>query len=243
MMPNAILDRDDVRPQGGAVMTKPFLYAAWLADGDRDPGALAAYVHAIRAWPGAGASAAYALLPRTPVMQSINDRLAHTDVESSAHLPDVVVLAEAETLDAALDLDARLQGTPATVVVRGIYREVVAAAGTTPAPAEGFGPAIQLGTFAMRSAADEWAITQWYRTRRLPSFCASPGSIRVRRFVSACGGPAKFAVLYEFASLEDRVAHFEPLEVIDHDEARPTAAARTVHAPMSPGIGAALDVG
>jgi hypothetical protein len=226
-------------------MTKPFLYAAWLlADGDinRNPGAVGAYVHAIRAWPGAGASAAYALLPRTPVMQSINDRLAHTDVESYANLPDVVVLTEVDSLDAALDLDARLQTPPATVIVRGIYREVVAVAGTTPAPADGFGPAIQLGTFAMRSAADEWAVTQWYRTRRLPSFSTSPGSIRARRFVSACGGPAKLAILYEFTTLEDRVAHFEPLELIDHDEARPTAAARTVHAPMSPSIGAALDV-
>jgi hypothetical protein len=224
-------------------MTKPFLYAAWLlADGDinRSPGMVAAYVHAIRAWPAAGAPAAYALLPRTPVMQSINDRLAHTDVESYAHLPDIVVLTEVDSLDAALDLDARLQAPAATVIVRGIYREVVAVAGTT--PADGFGPAIQLGTFAMRSAADEWAVTQWYRTRRLPSFSTSPGSIRARRFVSACGGPAKLAVLYEFTSLEDRVAHFEPLELVDHDEARPTAAARTVHAPMSPSIGAALDV-
>jgi len=227
-------------------MTKPFLYAAWLlADGDtdRNSGPVAAYVDAVRAWSGAGASAAYALLPMTPVMQSINDRLDHTDVESYARLPDVVVLTEVDSLDAALDLDARLQATPATVAVRGIYQEVVAVTGTTPAPADGFGPAIQLGTFTMRSPADEWAVTEWYRTRRLPSFSTSPGSIRVRRFVSACGGPAKLAVLYEFTSLEDRVAHFEPLELIDHDEARPTAAARTVHAPMSPSIGAALDVG
>lgn len=225
-------------------MTKPFLYVAWLrTDDDGSPGAVAAYMHAVRARPGAGASAAYALLPRTPGLQSINDRLAHTDVESYAHPPNVVALTEVDTLDAALDLDARLQAPPATVVVRGIYREVVAVAGTAAAPAEGFGPAIQLGTFSMRSAADEWAVTEWYRTRRLPSFSASPGSIRVRRFVSACGGPAKLAVLYEFASLEDRLAHFEPLELVDHDVARPTAAARTVHAPMSPSIGAALDVG
>ncbi|HSK96587.1 MAG TPA: hypothetical protein VK891_08230 [Euzebyales bacterium] len=224
-------------------MTRPFLYAAWLlADGGGER-AIAAYVDAISAWPGAGTPAAYELLPKTPVLRTITDRLAHTDVESYAHLPDVVVLAETDSLDAALDLDARLQTTPATVVVRGIYREVVAVAGTSPAPADGFGPVIQLGTFAMPSAADEWAVTEWYRTRRLPSFSASPGSIRVRRFVSACGGPAKLAVLYEFTSLEDRAAHFEPLELVDHDETRPTAAARTIHPPMSPGIGAALDVG
>lgn len=226
-------------------MTAPFLYAAWLLDdgGDRASGAVATHVRAVRAWPGGGPSAAYALLPRTPVLQSIRDRLDDIDGESYAHLPDVVVLTEVDSLDAGLDLDARLRETPATVVVRGIYREVVTVGGTAPVPAEGFGPAIQLGTFTMRSAADEWAVTEWYRTRRLPSFSTSAGSIRVRRFVSACGGPAKLAVLYEFTSLEDRVAHFEPLEVADHDEARPTAATRTVHAPMSPGIGAALDVG
>jgi hypothetical protein len=227
-------------------LTKPFLYATWLhagGDADRDLGAVAACADAIRAEPGAGAARAYALLPKTPVLQSIADRLAHTDVESYTQLPDVVVLTELDNLDAALDLDARVGTTPATVVVRGIYREVVTVAGTAPAPADGFGPVIQLGTFSMPSAEDEWAVTEWYRTRRLPSFSASPGSIRVRRFVSACGGPAKLAVLYEFTSLEDREAHFEPLELVDHDEARPTAAARTVHAPMSPSIGAALDLG
>jgi hypothetical protein len=219
-------------------MAKPFLYASWLYAGS-DPGAVANHVDALRASPGA-AAAAYTLLPRTPVMQSINDRLAHIDVESYAHLPDTVVLTDVDTLDAALDLDARPQAMP--VVVRGIYREIVTVAGTAPAPAEGFAPAIQLGTFSMRSAADEWAVTQWYRTRRLPRFSAIPGSIRARRFVSVCGGPAKLAVLYEFTSLEDRVTHFEPLELSDHDETRPTAAARTVHAPMSPSIGAALDL-
>jgi hypothetical protein len=227
-------------------MTKAFLYAAWLHSGGRRD-TVAAYVRAVRAWPSASATgphasatAAYTLLPRTPVMQSISERLAHTGVELYPHLPDVVVLAGVDTLDAALDLDAHLQAMP--VVVRGIYREVVTVAGTAPSPAGGFAPAIQLGTFAMRSAADEWAVTQWYRTRRLPSFSAIPGSIRARRFVSACGGPAKLAVLYEFTSLDDRARHFEPLELSDHDETRPTAATRTVHAPMSPSIGAALDL-
>lgn len=218
-------------------MVEPFLYAAWLHAGD-EHSAVAAYVRAVRASRGAVAAAAYALVPRTPVMQSINDRLAHTSAESYAHLPDVVVLTEVNSLDAALDLDTRLQTMQ--VVVRGIYREITTVAGT--ASADGFAPAIQLGTFSMRSAADEWAVAEWYRTRRLPSFSAIPGSIRARRFVSACGGPAKLAVLYEFTSLDDRVTHFEPLELSDHDETRPTAAARTVHAPMSPSIGAALDL-
>lgn len=220
-------------------MTKPFLYAAWLLAGD-DTSAARAHLRAIEAWSGAGATAAYALVARTPVMQSIADRLARTDSASSVGLPDVVVLADLDSLDAALDLDAQLRTAPATVVVRGVYREIVAIAGTARPPAHGFGPVIQLGTFEMRSAADEWAVTEWYRMRRLPSFGAVPGSIRARRYVSACGGPAKLAVLYEFTSLEERAAHFEPLEVVDHDEARPTAAARTVHAPMSPAIGTVL---
>jgi hypothetical protein len=221
---------------------RPFLYVAWLLAGeDAGADAVDTFVGAVRASGGAGAVGAYRLLPRTPVMQSINDRLDHVDVEAYP-LPDTVVLAELDSLDAALDLDAHVRSTSAAVVVRGVYREVVAMTGTEAPPAEGYAPVIQLGAFNMRSAEDEWAVTEWYRSRRLPSFCASPGSIRVRRFVSVCGGPAKLAVLYEFTSLSERAEHFEALELVDHDEARPSAATRTVHAPMSPSVGVALDL-
>ena len=58
----------------------------------------------------------------------------------------------------------------------------------------GFGPVVQLGTFSMSAPADEWALTEWYRTRRRPSFAAIPGPMRARRFASACGGPAQLAI-------------------------------------------------
>ena len=226
-------------------MTAPFLHACWLAAPASEVDPVAAHVRAVRRLPGAGATAAYALEPRTPVMQAITSRLGQLDADAYARLPNRVVLTELADLDAGLDLDAHLRresgdAAAKAVVVRGLYREIVSGDGTDPAPAVGFGPVIQLGTFTMRSAADEWAVCEWYRNRRLPSFSTTPGSIRARRFVSACGGPAKLAVLYEFSSLEQRRVHFEPLESADHDEHRPTAAARTVHPPMSPGIGTAL---
>ncbi len=186
---------------------------------------------------------AYVLTPKTPVMRSITGRLEHMDIDVYDTIPTHVVLTEVDTLDAGLALEAQLRtaGEPdAFVVVHGLYREVTTVEGTLGPPASGFGAAIQLGTFTMRSAEDEWAVSEWYRSRRLPSFSRIPGGHRARRYVSVCGGPAKLGILYEFRSLEDRAAHFEPLETVDHDEDRPTAATRTVHPPMSPSVGALL---
>lgn len=220
-------------------MTAPFLRAAWVAGADDDT---RRYADALRRCQAAGATEAYVLQPKTPVMQDITGRLEHMDAASYATLPTHVVLTEVASLDAALDLEAQLRPAPdrLLVVVSGLYREVATVEGTLGAPAAGFGPAIQLGTFTMRSAEDEWAVSEWYRSRRLASFSQIEGAHRARRYVSAAGGPAKLAILYEFRSLQDRAAHFEPLETVDHDEDRPTAATRTVHPPMSPSVGALL---
>ena len=237
-------------------MTRPFLRACWLASSSGDgegPSTTAAngYLRLIAAASEVGASRAYRLVEGGSIMQSVKARLADMDLDAYEALPDCLVLTECDTLDSAVALDAHLDEATAEggggshglrVVVRGIYREITFTPGVEEAPASGFAPAIQLGTFNMASADDEWAITEWYRTRRLPSFSTMKGGIRVRRLVSACGGPAKLGVLYEYASLEARLEHFEPLEAVDHDERHPTAATRTVHPPMSPSIGSALPV-
>ena len=224
-------------------MTAPLLRASWIAGTEA---AVRSYAGRVGGQHGADATAAYELRPKTPVMRDITGRLDHMDVDVYEILPTHLVLSEVATLDDGLSIEAALAGTTAddlTVVVHGLYREVVTVEGTLGAPTSGFGPAIQFGTFRMRSAQDEWAVSEWYRTRRLPSFSRIDGGHRARRYVSVCGGPAKLGILYEFRSLEDRAAHFEPLETVDHDENRPTAATRTVHPPMSPSVGAVLPPG
>ena len=221
-------------------MTNGLLRAAWVAGAHR---AVRSYADTVRDLAGPGATEAFVLAPKTATMESITGRLEHMDVDRYDTVPTHLVLSEVATLDEGLTLEAALatgaESLP-SVVVSGLYREVVTVEGKLGPPASGFGAAIQFGTFAMRSAADEWAVSEWYRTRRLPSFRRMEGGHRARRYVSVCGGPAKLGVLYEFRSLADRAAHFEPLETVDHDEDQPTAAARTVHPPMSPSVGELL---
>ena len=221
-------------------MTAAFLRAAWVALPDDDSAPVHRYSTDLQTR-GGGAGAVFALQPKSAVMRDITSRLDHMDEHRYRTLPTHLVLTEVATLDDGLQLEAALEG-PAdlTVIVSGLYREVTTVEGVLGPPEGGFGAAVQLGTFSMRSAADEWAVSEWYRTRRLPSFSRIDGGHRARRFVSVCGGPAKLAVLYEFRSLDDRRDHFEPLETVDHDEGRPTAATRTVHPPMSPSVGALL---
>ena len=219
-------------------MTAGFLRAAWVAGTGADA---LAYAELVGGQAGAGPTATYALTPKTPVMQDITGRLDHMDVDAYETLPTHVVLTEVADLDDGLELEAILvRDTSIDVVVAGLYREVATVIGTLGPPEDGPAAAIQLGTFTMRSAADEWAVSDWYRNRRFPSFSRIPGGHRARRYVSVCGGPGKLGVLYEFVSLGDRVEHFEPLETVDHDEQRPSAAARTVHPPMSPSVGTLL---
>ena len=219
-------------------MNAGFLRAAWVAG--TGPEALA-YAEIVRGTAGAGPTATYALTPKTPVMQEITGRLDHMDRDVYATLPTHVVLTEVTDLDDGLTLEAAVgQDAGIDVVVAGLYREVATVIGTLGPPAGGPAAAIQLGTFTMRSAADEWAVSEWYRNRRLPSFSGITGGHRARRYVAVCGGPGKLGVLYEFRSLADRAEHFEPLETVDHDEQRPSAAARTIHPPMSPSVGTLL---
>ena len=231
-------------------MLPPFVRACWMtASPGSDTGAevVRAYLELLGASEDARSSAAYALVERTSLMTSIRDRLADLDRGEDAQLPDTLVLTEVASVDAGLDLEAHVEagiaglraelGADAQIVVEGLYREITFTDGVEEPPASGFGPVVQFGTFDMASAEDEWAVSDWYRTRRLASFSKIPGGIRARRLVSVCGGPAKLGVLYEFTSPEARVKHFEPLEAVDHDEDRPTAAARTIHPAMSPSVG------
>ncbi|MFC1665944.1 hypothetical protein ACFL17_10045, partial [Pseudomonadota bacterium] len=69
------------------------------------------------------------------------------------------------------------------------------APGTTP------GPAIQMGSFRIRSLEEEFDLGSWYAQYRFPAMARMPGCIATRKLVSIVGW-AKHAVLYEFTSLE-----------------------------------------
>ena len=107
------------------------------------------------------------------------------------------------------------------------------AAGTTP------GPAIQMGSFRVRTVAEEFDLGCWYAQYRLPHMAQLPGSIASRKLFCVAGW-AKHAVMYEFSSLEARLANFEePHEshALDPKEWTGRIVRYTIHAPGSPTVG------
>ena len=105
-------------------------------------------------------------------------------------------------------------------------------AGSTPAPA------IQFGTFRVRSLDEEFDLGCWYAQYRLPFMAQMTGSVATRKLVCVAGWP-KHGILYEFTSLEDRLANFEtPHEsfALDPKEWTGRVVRYTVHAPGSPTV-------
>lgn len=101
------------------------------------------------------------------------------------------------------------------------------------------GPAIQMGSFRMRTTEDEFDLGRWYAQYRLPFMARTPGCIATRKLVGVAGW-AKHSVLYEFTSLQARLQHFEePHEALALDRSRweSQVMATTVHAPGSPFVG------
>lgn len=109
-------------------------------------------------------------------------------------------------------------------------------------PGTGPGPAIQMGSFRMRTPEEEFDLGRWYAQYRLPYMAQMQGSIATRKLAGVAGW-AKHSVLYEFTSLEARLRHFEePHEALALDRTRweSQVIAGTVHAPGSPFIGERL---
>lgn len=106
-------------------------------------------------------------------------------------------------------------------------------------PGTGPGPAIQMGSFCLRTPEEEFDLGKWYAQYRLPFMAQLKGSIATRKLTGVAGW-AKHSVLYEFTSLEARLRHFEePHEALALDRTRweSQVIAGTVHAPGSPFIG------
>ena len=106
------------------------------------------------------------------------------------------------------------------------------------APGSTPGPAIQMGSFRLRTVEDEFEIGRWYAQFRMPFMAQMPGCIATRKLVGVAGW-AKHAVLYEFESMEMRLKHFEePHEALALDPKHWSSRVvkNTVHAPGSPTI-------
>lgn len=168
-------------------------------------------------------------------MRRLGEALGRLDM-GIPHEPTHLMLVRTDDAASAFDV-ADLDGDE--VVARALYAAVAAADGPEDDQTVGFAPAIQFGTFSMSDVNAEWEVARWYHSLRLPEFEVTPGAVRATRYVSVAG-PAKFAILYEFVSLDARLEYFERKQEIHAlDSSHPTGAvvARTRHAPMSPSIG------
>lgn len=104
------------------------------------------------------------------------------------------------------------------------------------------GPAIQMGSFRVRSIEDEFDLGCWYAQYRLPHMARMPGCIAARK-LNCVAGWVKHAILYEFVSLKARLRDFEePHEALAMDAKEWTGRVvrYTVHTPGSPVIGPRL---
>lgn len=104
------------------------------------------------------------------------------------------------------------------------------------------GPAIQMGSFRVRSIEEEFDLGCWYAQYRLPHMARMPGCIAARK-LNCVAGWAKHAILYEFVSLEARLRDFEePHEALAMDAKEWTGRVvrYTIHTPGSPVIGPRL---
>ena len=70
------------------------------------------------------------------------------------------------------------------------------------------GPAIQMGSFRMRTHEQEFELARWYAQFRMPYMAQMPGCISTRKLLGVAGW-AKHGVLYEFESLEMRLKPVE----------------------------------
>ena len=137
---------------------------------------------------------------------------------------------------AAQEMTARRIGTRTAVFVEearinGPEYDRIVPSGTP-------GPAIQMGSFRVRSVEEEFDLAAWYAQYRLPAMARMAGCIQTRKLLSVAGW-AKHSVLYEFISLEARHENFQKHEsrALDEKNWSNRILKYTIHAPGSPSVG------
>jgi hypothetical protein len=234
------------------------IWATWydLEDGGRD-GFLQwmheHYLPSLKMRPGFAWVAHYQSEGGGPAMRQVRDTLItrpDDDIGSGSQFlmlagaasphtflnPSVLVVEREQPADVRAML-AKRRGVR-TAIFSEEYRVSGPAAGARPAGTTP-GPAIQMGSFRVRSIEEEFDLGCWYAQYRLPHMAQMPGSIASRKLICVAGW-AKHAVMYEFTSLEARLANFEePHEshALDPKEWTGRIVRYTVHAPGSPTVG------
>lgn len=233
----------------------PVLRASWIdsnaSDRDELPSDFADYLRALNDLEGTGQTVAYALNPGGEAMQKLANHVQRIEVagHDGPYVPDWLVLTEEPTVEGILDveekvakLNAAALGSNYEIIARAAYHELKSVRGPeSNGGAEGLPPALQFGSFSCETVDDEWDLTLWYDTYRMPAIEKMPGAIGCRRYQSVAG-PGKYAVLYEFVSIEARMENYEkPIESHSLDPDHPWKVADyTIHTPMSPSVGSAV---
>lgn len=233
-------------------MASPVLRATWFASGDSQtaPDELARYLSLVNEL-SVNACALYRIDQGGPEMSRIASSLSRLDAPAGQQAPDWMVLTQFPSFDDAMAAEEELVSTAVEssrvdgirLQARAAFIQLTEAAKPEADPAQ-FAPAVQFGTFSMQSPADEWAISNWYLYHRIPEFMKLRSAIRVRRYASVAGQP-KYGILYEFTSLEDRVAEFEiPMESLVREAGNPSQEiiSRTIHTSSSPTVGMKFDL-
>ena len=202
--------------------------------------------------PGYAWAAHYHITGGGSHMQKIHDRLERPDAAEVPGGTQYLVLVGAASPHvffnpAALQQERQEDGeTGDMLALRSgartcIFSEEVRVTGpecARSAPGSVTGPAIQMGSFRIRTIEEEYDLGAWYAQYRLPAMSRMPGCIRTRKLISAAGW-AKHSVLYEFTSLEARQEHFQGHESLALDDKVWTSKiiGYTIHAPGSPSVG------
>ena len=219
-------------------------YLAWLHED---------YLPRLLRRPGYAWAAHYQITGGGSDMQEIHDRLSRSDAEDVPDGSQYLVLVGAASPHvffnpAAVENEQQESGKTGEMLAlrRGtrvcIFSEEARVTGpecARSAPGSVPGPAIQMGSFRIRSVEEEYDLGAWYAQYRLPAMSRMPGCIRTRKLISAAGW-AKHSVLYEFTSLEARQEHFQGHESLAFDDEVWTSKilfGYTVHAPGSPSVG------
>ncbi|MBI3709181.1 MAG: hypothetical protein HY246_16115 [Proteobacteria bacterium] len=246
------------RDAAGDPVVDKGVWATWydLEDGRKDE--FLAWMHAeylpfLRERPGYLWVAHYESNGGGAAMRHLREKVLARPDEDVGSGTQYLMLVGAATPESFLDpsvLEPDLGGGPRHLsmlalrrgVRTGVYLEQARVTGPAPRdPRHGLtsAPAIQMGSLRMRTVEGEFDIGRWYIQLRLPDMAKTPGCIAARKYVSVAGW-AKHAILYEFATLEDRMRHFEEAQEakgLDPSHWTWRIARTTVHAPGSPMVG------
>jgi hypothetical protein len=234
------------------------IWATWYDLDDKDREKFIGWLHgeylpALKARPGYAWVAHYQSQGGGPAMHQVRDSIITRPQEDVGTGSQFLMLAGAPSphtflnpsvLQVQADADARTREMLALRkgVRTGVFSEEARvsgpaaherAVGTTPAPA------IQMGSFRVRTVEEEFDLGCWYAQYRLPHMAQMPGSVASRKLICVAGW-AKHAVMYEFSSLEARMKNFEePHEshALNPKEWTGRVVRYTIHAPGSPTVG------